>query len=272
MASSAIISLMTNASQAASDVDSLQRGLEILRLFHPPQTSLSLGEISIRLGIPRATAQRLAETLVDQGFLRHGPAVDRYQPDASCFLLGHALLVSNAIGRIARPILEETAEQLGGHLVLGLRDRISMLCLGYAAARGATPINLLGPGFRVPLTATALGRAWLWSQPASVQGELIQRTKDDASDQATRTIGGLYRAFQELEEEGFCISVGDWLRDVAAVGTVVELGSGRSFGLSYKVAGPASRKELKSRIGVPLMNVAARIRDAVARQAIDDPR
>ncbi len=256
-------------SQDSRDVDSLNRGLEILRTFRPLEGALSVAEISLRLGIPRGTVQRLAETLVTHGFLRRIPDSDHYQPDSSCLLVGHALLASAPIVRIARPILEELATKHDVHAALGVRERLNMLCLAHAAGRKAVPITLLGVGMLLPMTATALGRAWLWAQQGSTQGELIQRTKVEGGEPAARTIPGLYRAFQELEEEGFCVASGEWIRDVAAVGTAVTLNSGHSYGLVCKVSGPGFRKELlRTKIAPALMDAAAQIRDASARLTV----
>lgn len=251
------------------DVDSLNRGLEILRTFRPPDGTLSLGEISTRLGVPRPTVQRLADTLVAYGFLRRIPATDRYQPDSSCLVVGHAMLASSAIVKLARPVLDELALRHGVHAVLGVRERLNMMCLVHAAGPGAAPISLLGVGMQFPITATALGRAWLWAQNGSLQGDLIQRSKAEGGDQAARTVPGLYRAFQELEQEGYCVSSGEWLRDVAAVGTPILASPGRSYGLSCKVAGPGTRREiLRGKIAPALLEAASQIRDAAARLAI----
>jgi DNA-binding IclR family transcriptional regulator len=253
-------------SQDSRDVDSLNRGLEILRTFRALEGALGVAEIAMRLGIPRGTVQRLAETLVAHGFLRRIPDSDRYQPDSSCLLLGHAVLASSPIVRVARPILEELAARHDVHAALGVPERLNMMCLVHAAGPKTAPISLIGVGMPLPMTATALGRAWLWAQQGSTQGEFIQRTKAEGGDSAARTIPGLYRAFQELEEEGFCIASGEWIRDVAAVGTAVALNSGRSYGLACKVAGLGSRRELlRTKIAPALMEAAAQIRDASAR-------
>jgi len=249
----------------ARDVDSLNRGLEILRCFRPPEGALGLAEISTRLGIPRSTVQRLTETLVAHGFLRR-LAGDRFQPDSACLVVGHAMLASCSIARASRPILDELAARHDVHAVLGVRERLGMLCLVHATARKAAPIGFLGVGMLLPMTATALGRSWLWAQSGSLQGEIIQRTKVERGEHGARTIPGLYRSFQELEERGFCLASGEWLRDVFGVGTAVTLADGRSFGLACKVALPDSRKEqLGARLGAVLLDAAGRIRDAAVR-------
>ena len=51
-------------SHDAHEVDSLHRGLEIMRSFRPGESTLSCSEIALRMGLRRATTQRLLDTLV----------------------------------------------------------------------------------------------------------------------------------------------------------------------------------------------------------------
>jgi DNA-binding IclR family transcriptional regulator len=251
--------------QDARDVDSLHRGLEVLRNFRPGESMLGINEISLRLGVPRATTQRLVDTLVTHKFVRQVGDSDRYQPDVSCLVVGHALVASSAIVRVARPIMQELASRFKVDVVLGTRERLDMLCLEHCASRNAArfPVTV---GMSLPLTATALGRAWLWAQPGSLQGELIQRTKAEGGEQGMRTIPGLYRAFQEMEEHGYCLSSGEWLRDVNAVGTAVILNNGATYALSCRVVGLGSKKEFSlDEIGPALLEAAAKIKDAAGR-------
>lgn len=251
--------------QDAHDVDSLHRGLEILRSFRSDESLLSLSEISLRLGVPRATTRNLVDTLVTHKFLRRVADGDQYQPDVSCLVVGNALLASSAIVKVARPIMQTLASRFKVDVVLGVRERLDMLCLGHCASGKATrlPVSV---GMLLPLTATALGRAWLWAQRGSVQGDLIQSTKSERGEEGARTIPGMYSAFQEMEEHGYCLSSGDWLRDISAIGTAIILNNGATYGLSCEVSGLGSKRELlREKIGPALLEAAAQIKDSAGR-------
>lgn len=251
--------------QGTYNVNSLHRGLEILRSFRFGENMLSLNEISLRLGVSRITTQRLVDTLVMHKFLRKAGDSDWYQPDVSCLVVGHALLTSSAIVRIARPIMQELASRFKVNIVLGLHERLAMLCLEHCTSQQTVrfPVTI---GLSLPLTATALGRAWLWAQRGSVQGDLIQRIKSECGEDGARTIPGLYRAFHEMEEKGYCTSSGEWMRDISAVGTAIILNDGTTYAVSCKVSGLGSRKEmLGDEIGPALLETAAQIKDAAGR-------
>ena len=63
---------------AHAEVDSLQRGLEILRSFRTGEKSLRLTDILDRTKVPRPAAQKLLNTLTAHHFLRYLPELDRY--------------------------------------------------------------------------------------------------------------------------------------------------------------------------------------------------
>ena len=234
-------SLPTIVAEDAPDlrgtVDSLQRGLEVLRAFRAGENTLPLGEIAARIGLSRATAARLIQTLIAHAFLRQIPGTDQYCPDVACQIVGNAVLSTDALVRAATPIMGNLAARFDASLTLAVRDRTSMLCLAEKreARRAAAPS---AQGRSWPIAATVLGRAWLWAQSAPLQGEIIQRIRADAdsAQQTTRAMPNVYRAFQELELTGYCseqIAAGErmWM-----LGAPLPLGQG-SLGQSSLGAG-----------------------------------
>lgn len=254
-------------SHDAHEVDSLHRGLEIMRSFRPGESTLSCSEIALRMSLRRATTQRLLDTLVAHQLLRQIPGTERYQPDLACLVLGHAYLTSAMIVRLARPAMQSLSARLGVCVVLTMRERLQMLCLDLCGQRNpAIPYQMMSVGASLPMTATAAGRAWLWAQSGAVQGEIIQRAKTEGGEEGARSIPGVYRAFQEMEERGYCVNAGEWLRDVASVATAVTLQQGTTFALSCEMAstGAQSRPPAEE-AGPALLETAAQIRDAARR-------
>lgn len=253
------------AAGAPSEVDSLQRGLEILRAFRSGEKSLRLADIAARTKIPRATAQKLLNTLVAHKFLRYLPELDRYEPDVVCFVLGHALRTSMPLLRVARPVMQRLAEKLGVHVVLAMRERLDMLILERCSA-GDAPIDA-GVGSLVPLARTALGRAWLWAQRPVVQGGFIERIRAQADPGALDAIPGIYRAFQDLSERGYCMALGDWVEDRQAVATPLILGGGREvYALSAMAADRLPRETFLREVAAPaLVDAAMRIKAELTR-------
>lgn len=247
----------------------LARGLEVLRCFRHNEHTLGLPDVASRLGLSRATTLKLLETLAAHQFLRKARGAERYQPGVSCLVLGQALLSSQALLRIARPVLTDLADEFRLNVVLGTRERLDMLCLEHCVGRGA-PRFRHGVGALLSLPATALGRAWLWAQPGGTQGELIEQIRVLADERAKRTIPGLYRAFQEMEEFGFCFSIGEWIRDVHAVATPLIVDGGALYSVSCKAIGvEPTQARLRNVIGPALLRAVAAIKDATSRSAVE---
>jgi DNA-binding IclR family transcriptional regulator len=250
---------------APSEVDSLQRGLEILRSFRNGEKSLQLADILDRTKIPRLSAQKLLNTLTAHHFLRYLPELDRYEPDVSCFVLGHALRASLPILRVARPVMQALAEKLGVDVFLALREGMEMMIVEYCSAR--TEAAEFRVGSLVPLAQTAAGRAWLWAQKPAIQGEYIERIRAEADANALNAIPGIYRAFQDLAERGYCLSLGEWMQDRHAIATPLITGNGREV---FALAAMATDQRLKESffrdtVASALVDAAARIKNEMPR-------
>lgn len=245
---------------AGGDTSSLDRGFAVLRAFRSGEKTLSIADVAQRLSIRKALAQSLVDTLVSEHLLRRVGNADRYQPDVGCFLLGHAWLAVSEIVQAARPTMQQFAKRYGLNIVLGTHHDLDMICIESCSnlVPGQTPGTV---GLTVPVTATALGRAWLWAQPAVVQGDVIQRTKVERGEVGVNTIPGVYRAFQEMEEFGYCYSSGEWMKHVSAIGTVIVLKDGTSYGLCCDLPEPGIDETfLRTDLGPAFLKVALQIK------------
>ena len=250
---------------AQAEVDSLQRGLEILRSFRTGEKSLQLTDILERTKIPRLSAQKLLNTLTAQHFLRYLPELDRYEPDIACFVLGHALRASLPILRVARPIMQALSEELGVSVFLALREGMEMMIVEYCSARAEAAE--LRVGSLVPLAQTAVGRAWLWAQKPAIQGEYIERIRAEADANALNAVPGIYRAFQDLAERGYCLSLGEVLQHRHAVATPLVPAGGREvFALAPMAAEPRSKETFfRDTVASALVDAAVRIKSEMPR-------
>jgi DNA-binding IclR family transcriptional regulator len=256
-----------DAPDLRSTVDSLQRGLEALRCFRAGEDSLPLDEIAARIGLSRATTQRLVHTLVAHAFLRQIPGSDYYCPDVACQVLGNAVLSTEPLARAALPILQSVADRFDAlSVMLAVRERLSMLCL--AERRGANQdMGISSQGLSFPIAATVLGRAWLWTQGGPSQSEVIQRIRAEAG-QGGRAMSAVYQAFQELETSGYCTSVAEDGVRAWSIAVPLLMNSPDAPGvaaLSCSVAGARGDDPLlRGEIGAALLEAARQLRDAVS--------
>lgn len=153
----------------------LLRGLDMLD--HIVDGPIKLADLSARMGLTRSTAHRLANALIDRGFLIFLPR-EGYQLGPKLLQLGFLAQSQADVVQIARPHLDELAQRTEDTVHLGRLDNGLALYLDKIAGRRRVDISSR-VGDRQPLTSTGLGKALLLDS-----GEAIwQRTFE--SDQAT---------------------------------------------------------------------------------------
>lgn len=141
----------------------LLRGLDMLdKVIDGP---VKLAELSQRMGLTRSTTHRLANALIDRGFLTFLPRVG-YQLGPKLLQLGFLAQSQADIVQIARPIIEELAASTEDTVHLGRLDGDFALYLDKIPGRRRVDISSR-VGDRQPLTSTGLGKALLLDSDAN---------------------------------------------------------------------------------------------------------
>jgi DNA-binding IclR family transcriptional regulator len=258
-------------SAATPPVDSLQRGLEVLRCFRPGEDALEAAEVASRLALPAATARRLLETLEAQGFLLRAEGSTRFGLHVACLVLGQAVVGSSALARSAQPLLHLFSERFGGSGIACVHERDHMLMLAHAAAdtaglHGAGGTRALGVGMQVPVATSAFGHAWLWTQDAQVQALWLARLREGA--QAAGNAPALYRAFHELEAHGVCQVSEPARRDIVTFAAPLTLHDGSVAVIGCVREGPlAEGMPSHNECATALAALAGTLRDEVMRRS-----
>jgi len=208
-------------------VVALARGLEVLRAFTPTVGQLSNQEIAARAQLPRPTVSRLTYTLMRLGYLTQVEHGGKYQLAPAALSIGYAALSQMGIRQIARPLMQELAEYAGGSVALGSRDRMSAVYVEHC--RSNSPVTLrLDIGSRIPLIATAMGRAIIAVLPEAEREEILARAAARNPERWAKIKDAVERALIHYRRFGYTLSVGDWEDGVNAVGVplVTSDGSG----------------------------------------------
>lgn len=242
-------------------VTALARGLDVLRCFEQGDISLGNLEIAQRTGLPKPTISRLTYTLTQLGYLIYSDKHGTYQLGPGVLSLGYTMLSSLDIRERAKPFLQELSDKVDATVALGARDRMEMVYL--EVCRGPGDVTLrIDVGDRIPLASTAMGRALLSALPDSERDFLMEHVRKRTEDAAefSRIAKGVERAVVDVAERGFCMSVGDWRKDVNAVGVPLVAHDRNVYGLicggpSFKLP----REMLETECGPQLVEVARKI-------------
>lgn len=241
-------------------VVALARGLEVLRAFTPSDGLLGNQEIAARTGLPKATITRLTYTLTRLGYLSHIERLSKYQLAPAALSIGYSTLANMRIRQIARPHMQALANYSGGSVALGSRDRLSLLYVEHCRARSAVMLRL-DVGARIPIATTAMGRAVLAASPEREREFMMRHMARRDPKKWPKVRAGIERAVRDLATRGFTLSVGDWQRDVAAVGVPLIPPDGSGI-FGFNCGAPAfhfSRERLESDIGPRLVNMVRNI-------------
>ncbi len=243
-------------------VTALARGLELLRCFTPRESLLGNQELAKKTGLPKLTVSRLTHTLTRLGYLRHLPHSGKYQLEVGVMSFGYAMLSNLSIRALARPLMEEMAGYAKAAVAMAARDRLSMVYLD--VVHGEANLTMRRQvGSHLSLHRSAIGRACLAAMPEDEREFILGHIRKRHPEDWPEVRKGLERAFRDYADYGFCLSLGEWQRDVNAVGVALHH---ESHGLlAFNCGGPSfhlKREKLEDDIGPRLLHMVHNIEAA----------
>jgi len=243
----------------------LSRGLEMLQCFRPGETVLSHAELKRRLRLPGSTVVRLTYTLMQLGYLRHGPGGSGYQLGAATVALGYPLLVNMRVRQVARPGMMALSDQVGGAVSLGFRHRSGMVYVE-SAWRGDGRLLPPDTGTLLPMLSTAMGRAWLAQASESQRQSMLNRIRLQDPLAYARYAVSVEQSKKDLDRKGYCSTRGDFRKDVYAFAVPF---SNSVDGLQFimncgMLASHFSFTEAERRVSGPLRELVREVEKAMA--------
>lgn len=241
-------------------VSSLARGLEILRAFSPSDRLLGNQEIAARTGLPKPTVSRLTHTLTRLGYLTYSERLGKYQLGTPVLALGYAVLANMGVRQIARPHMQALADLTGVSVALGSRDRLNLIYVEYCHPASAVTLRL-DVGARIPIATTSMGRALLAALPEAERHYLMDCIARREGERWPLLRARIERAVEEYAERGFTTSIGEWKKDVNAVGVALKPADGSPI-LAFNCGGPAfllPPERLESEVGPRLVHLVRNV-------------
>jgi DNA-binding IclR family transcriptional regulator len=249
-------------------VESLARGLEVLRAFTPADGLLGNQEIAARTRLPKATVSRLTYTLTQLGYLTHVERLAKYQLAPAALSLGYSALANMRIRQIARPFMQDLASETGATVALGTRDRLDVVYVEHCRSRSA-PMLRLDLGSRIPIATTAMGRALIAAMPERERAWLTAHIARREAERWPKIRAGIERAVKDLPVRGFVLSIAEWQQDIVAVGVPLTLPSETAASFAFNCGAPEfriSRERFENDIGPRLVDMVRNVEAALSGQ------
>jgi len=139
-------------------VQSLERGLAVIRAFGADEPRLTLADVARRSGLTRAAARRFLLTLVELGYVRSDGK--HFELTPRVLELGYAYLSSLSLPEIAEPHLERLAARVRESSSVSVLDGDDIVYVGRVPTSRIMRVAI-NVGTRFPAYATSMGRVLL---------------------------------------------------------------------------------------------------------------
>ncbi len=206
-------------------VEALSRGLDVLRAFSQGSVILGNQDIARITELPKPTISRMTYTLTKLGYLSYNKQLEKYQLSSGVLALGYAYVSNLKVRQLAKPYMDEFARQTNMSVGLTCRDRFHMIYVENRLPPEATLIRM-DIGLKLPMSTTSAGRAYYCAIDEPTR-KVIERTMAEKYGEKWAGIKeGLDQAMEDYKEYGFCMSLGDWDRNINSAGVPIHLQDG----------------------------------------------
>jgi IclR family transcriptional regulator, pca regulon regulatory protein len=198
-------------------VQSLDRGLAVIRAFGPEHPELTLSEVARATSLTRAAARRFLLTLVELGYVRSDGRMFSLRPRV--LQLGYAYLSTLSLIDVASPHMEELVATLRESSSISVLDGDDIVYVVRVPTQRIMTVAI-AVGTRFPAYATSMGRVLLAALPPAELDEYLARVWLEPLTR--RTIidrNALRTALDEVRAQGWALvdqELEDGLRSVAA--------------------------------------------------------
>ncbi|MFO1219417.1 MAG: IclR family transcriptional regulator [Burkholderiaceae bacterium] len=245
------------AAEPAGGGSSAERCLRLLAVLAQEGRALSLAELGVRLGLPKATTHRLCTQLVEGGFLAR-------DTDEKSFAVGPALrrlafdtLNHGVVRGLRHEVLAALVMAVGETCNFTTLDGTEVLYIDRVEAQW--PLRLtLDVGSHVPLHCTASGKLFLAHLPAERRDALIAALPLPAMTRRTITAAKALKAeCDRIARQGWSSDDEEFIAGLVAVAVPVRDESG-TVRAAIAVHAPTARFSLaQARAALPKLKAAA---------------
>ncbi len=247
------------AARTSEHVQSLARGLSVIKAFGETTPELTLSEVARATGLTRAAARRFLITLADLGYVRTDGRL--YSLSPRVLELGYAYLSSLSLPDVAYPHLERLVAEVHESASVSVLEADEIV---YVARVPTTRIMrvTIAIGTRFPAYCTSMGRVLLAGLPPEdlaarlAEAELPRRTARTITSPAT-----LRRELDRVRAQGFAIVDQELEEGLRSIAVPIRDRDGRVIAAT-NVSSHVSRTSVETARRVllpPLLATAARI-------------
>ncbi|HYI33141.1 MAG TPA: IclR family transcriptional regulator C-terminal domain-containing protein [Glaciibacter sp.] len=184
-------------------VQSLARGLDVIRAFSGETPSMTLSDIARATALTRATTRRFLLTLMELGYVRSDGKLFALTPRV--LELGFSYLTGLTLPEVAQPHLERLARELGESTSAAVLDGGDIVYIARVPTRRIMTVGIT-IGTRFPAYATSMGRVLLAGLPVVEADAYLEAVRPERLTPATLTDRNALRAeIERVRESGWSL-------------------------------------------------------------------
>lgn len=245
-------------------VQSLDRGLAVIRAFNGPEPRLTLSDVARETGLSRAVARRFLHTLVDLGYV--GTDGKHFQLRPRLLELGHAYLSNLGLPGIVQPHLQRLADQTGESASVAVLDGLEVVYVARVVVYRIMSIAV-GVGTRFPALATSMGRAILaCGSPERAEAFLSDATPTPLTTHTLTDTAALGAEFARVREQGWALNDQELEEGLRSIAAPLRDASGEVVAaLNISTTVRRSLTEIREQLRGPLLDAARAIQEDIDR-------
>ena len=205
------------APASAEFVQSLARGLAVIRAFDADHPELSLSDVARRADITRAAARRFLHTLVALGYVAGDGRLYRLTPRV--LELGFSYLSALSLPEVVQPHLEALSRDVDESVSAAVLDGTDIVYVARVPTRRIMSVRIT-LGTRFPAFATSLGRVLLAGMADAARDAVLEASVlEPLTDRTLVSREELIAELDRVREQGWALVDGELepgLRSVAA--------------------------------------------------------
>lgn len=182
---------------------------------------LSIGELSDRLHMDKATVHRLINTIKDAGYINQNPDSRKYANSLKLLAMGNRVMDKTGVKHIAGPVMEELAAKTGETVNLGVLAGNKVFYIDKLESSSTIKVGL-GIGTSVPCYCSGLGKVILSYMPEKERQNVLGSTSFEIFTENTITdMESLREELKKIRNVGYAIDDEEYLIGLICFGAPI---------------------------------------------------
>lgn len=238
-------------------LNSLARGLAVLRAFSRDKPGMTLSELAAHTELNPAVVRRCLNTLMHLGYVTKKDKLFLLRPEV--FSLGSAYIESMNLEEVITPSLQRVRDLSGNSTAMAILSGADILFMVYVSTKLLTRV-VAGVGTRFPAYATSAGRVLLADMDKERLNQYLNSvTLEPLTDRTVVSKSRLRNLLLDVKKQGYAATQGELDFGVVSVAVPLHADDGRVIAsLSCSTSLARQNLETMERDIVPELQQAAR--------------